>query len=266
MQIDKNSCLEVLNEFGIIPSKDKGQNYLTNPNTAKRIADSLTINDEDKVLEIGPGIGSLTHFLTERSNSLTVVDVDEQSCKVLKDLYPKVDVMNQDALKMNFHSYQRIISNVPYSITSDLIESILLKSKNLKQCVFMVQEDAYKRIVSLKGKDYGPLSVLLSLKGKTKTLFKVGSNDFYPRPKCVSIVFKIDISPDSLIDEKGYKIIKTLFTNRRKTLLNNLLLLMNKDKAASLLSELKLPITVRPEEVSPETYYKLVSLSRVKGQ
>ena len=66
MQIDKNSCLAVLSEFGIVPSKDKGQNYLTNPNTAKRIVDSLTINDEDKVLEIGPGIGSLTHFLTER--------------------------------------------------------------------------------------------------------------------------------------------------------------------------------------------------------
>ena len=231
MQIDKNTCLEVLNEFDIVPSKDKGQNYLINPNVAKKICDSLLIQDGDDVLEIGSGIGSLTHYLDEKCDNLSVVDIDEQSCEVLKSTYPHLNVINGDALKLNISGYDRIISNVPYSITSDLIEYILLNGKKLKQCVFMVQEDAYRRIVSLKGKDYGPLSVLIALKGKNKTLFKVGSNDFYPRPKCVSIVFKIDLKEKSVIDKPGYKVIKTLFTNRRKTLLNNMLLLMNKDKA-----------------------------------
>ena len=266
MQIDKNTCLELLNEFGIVPSKDKGQNYLINPNVAKKIADSLNIDEEDKVLEIGPGIGSLTHFLDEKADNLTVVDIDEQSCEVLKETYPHLTVVNEDALKHNIGSYHHIISNVPYSITSDLIEYVLLNGKKLKQCVFMVQEDAYKRITSLKGKDYGPLSVLLNLKGKVKPLFKVGASDFYPRPQCVSIVFKVDISSGSQIDKTGYKVIKTLFTNRRKTLMNNLLLLTNKEKAERLLEELELPVTTRPEEISPETYLKLVSLYQAKGK
>ena len=266
MQIDRTSCLELLNEFGINPSKDKGQNYLINPNTAKRIADALSLSKDDKVLEIGPGLGSLTHFLNEKTNDLTVVDIDEQSCNVLRKLYPSLNVLNQNALETNVDEYERIISNVPYSITSELIEYVLLNGKKLKQCVFMVQEDAYKRIMSLKGKDYGPLAVLLSLKGNVKTLFKVGSNDFLPRPKCVSVVFEINLFEEQQLTNEQYKVIKTLFTNRRKTLLNNLLLLTNKDKATSLLEELKLPLTVRPEELSPETYYKLVSLYFTKGK
>lgn len=266
MQIDRNTCLEILNEYGIIPSKNKGQNYLINPITAKRIADGLDIDDNDKVLEIGPGIGSLSHFLLEKTSNLSLLDIDETSCNVLTKLYPNVEVINQNALKADLEGYSRIISNVPYSVTSDLIEYILLNAANVKQCVFMVQEDAYRRIVSLNGKDYGPLSILLSLKGKVKTLFKVGPSDFYPRPKCVSIVFKIDLYDKQVIDEKGYKIIKTLFTNRRKTLLNNMLLLMKKDEAISLLEELKLSITTRPEELSPETYIKLVSLYVNKRQ
>ena len=130
----------------------------------------------------------------------------------------------------------------------------------------MVQDDAYKRISSLKGKEYGPLSVLLALRGKNKTLFKVGANDFYPRPQCVSVVFKIDLFNEPHVDKTGYKVIKTLFTNRRKTLLNNMLLLMDKDRAIELLNELKLSPTKRPEELSPETYYKLVSLYLAKGK
>lgn len=265
MQIDKNTCLEILNEFGINPSKDKGQNYLIDPNTAKKITDALTIEEDDKVLEIGPGIGSLTHFLEEKTDNLTVVDIDEQSCEVLKDNYPHLNVINEDALKADITSYNKIISNVPYSITSDLIEYVLLNGKDLKQCVFMVQEDTYRRIISLKGKDYGPLSVLISLRGKAKTLFKVGANDFYPRPKCVSIVFKIDLNQKA-VTKSEYKIIKSLFANRRKTLLNNMLPIMYKEQATSFLNELKLPLTVRPEEISPETYYKLVSLCLTKGK
>ena len=266
MQIDRTSCLELLNEFGINPSKDKGQNYLINPNTAKRIANALSIDKNDNVLEIGPGLGSLTHYLNEKTSNLSVVDIDEQSCNVLRKLYPSLNVLNQNALETKVDEYERVISNVPYSITSELIEYVLLNGKKLKQCVFMVQEDAYKRIVSLKGKDYGPLAVLLSLKGNVKTLFKVGPNDFLPRPKCVSVVFEIDLFEEQQLTNEQYKVIKTLFTNRRKTLLNNLLLLTSKEKAASLLEELKLPLTVRPEELSPETYYKLVSLYFTKGK
>ena len=266
MQINKSSCLELLNEFGITPSKDKGQNYLINPTISKRIVDSLTINEDDKVLEIGPGIGSLTNFLEEKTDDLSVIDIDEQSCEVLRDLYPSINVINQDVLKSDVSSYDRIISNVPYSVTSDLIEHLLLNGKKAKQLVLMVQEDAYKRIVSLKGKDYGPLSVLINLKGKVKPLFKVGPSEFYPRPKCVSIVFSVDLKDEEVIDEKGYRVIKTLFTNRRKTLLNNLLLLTTKEQANSLLERLKLPLTVRPEEINPETYIKLVSLYLTKRQ
>ena len=260
MQIDKTSCQQLLDEFGIVPNKDRGQNYLINPAVAKRIVSSLPIEETDKVLEIGPGLGSLTHYLDEKYNNLTLVDIDTNTCKVLKELYPHQNVVNVDALKYNISSYEKIISNVPYSITSDLLEYVLLNGDKMQQGVFMVQEDAYKRIVSLKGKDYGPLSVLMHLKGEIKPLFKVGPSDFYPRPNCVSIVFSISITNKYKIGKREYHAIKTLFTNRRKTLLNNLTLLTNKEKAEGYLDRLYLSTNTRPEEISPETYLKLVSL------
>ena len=125
MQIDRTSCLELLNEFGINPSKDKGQNYLINPYTAKRIVDALSNDKEDNVLEIGPGLGSLTHFLKEKTSNLTVVDIDEQSCNVLRKIYPSLNVVNQDALETKVSEYERIISNVPYSITSEDRKSVV---------------------------------------------------------------------------------------------------------------------------------------------
>ena len=232
MQINKTSCSQLLDEFGIVPNKDKGQNYLINPATAKRIAESLQIEESDKVLEIGPGLGSLTHFIDEKNNNLSIVEIDEKTCEVLRDIYPNIHVHNADALKFDMSRYNKIISNVPYSITSDLLEYVLLNNDNLKQAIFMVQEDAYKRIVSLKGKDYGPLSILMHLKGDIKPLFKVSPNDFYPRPKCVSIVFSINVTNKYKLSKLQYHAIKTLFTNRRKTLLNNLTLLTNKEKAS----------------------------------
>ena len=260
MQIDKNTCLEILSTNGLVPSKDKGQNYLINPLTAEKIVDLLNINDKDKVLEIGPGIGSLTHYLNAKTDNLDVIDIDEKSCEILKKLYQNLNIINQDALKLDISKYTLLISNVPYSITSDLLEYVLLKGTNLKQLVLMVQEDAYRRIVSLSGKDYGPLSILIHLLGSVKTAFKVSMNDFIPRPKCTSIVFTINLFDKKVIDERGYKVIKTLFTNRRKTLLNNMLLLMDKDKATGILNQLGLPLTVRGEEINPETYLEIVSL------
>ena len=260
MQIDKISCSQLVDEFGIVPSKDKGQNYLINPATAKRIAESLDIEESDKVLEIGPGLGSLTHFIDEKHDNLSLVEIDEKSCQLLKSVYPNIHVHNADALKFDLTNYDKIISNVPYSITSDLLEYVLLNDPKLKQAVFMVQEDAYKRIVSLKGKDYGPLSILMHLKADIKPLFKVSPNDFTPRPKCVSIVFSVGITNKHNVTKLEYRAIKALFTNRRKTLLNNLTLLTSKEKAEIMLKRLNLSPKIRPEELSPETYVKLVSL------
>ena len=218
------------------------------------------------MLEIGPGIGSLTHFLNEKINNLDVVDIDEKSCNILRELYPNLNVINQDILKTNITKYNRIISNVPYSITSELLEYLLLEGENIKQLVLMVQEDAYRRIVSLSGKDYGPLSILINLSGIVKTAFKVSPNDFIPRPKCTSIVFTIDLFDNKPLKEQEYKVIKTLFANRRKTLLNNMQLLMNKENAINVLNSLGLPLTVRGEEIKPETYIKLVSLCLAEGK
>ena len=257
MQIDKSNYLDILNKYDLRPSKDKGQNYLIDPSICSRIADSNEIKEDDVVLEIGPGIGSLTHFINEKTNKLTIVDIDKNSCEMLKDYYKNINIINEDIFKINISTYNKIYSNVPYNITSDLLEFVLLESKYLDSAVFMIQEEAYRRIISQKGKDYGPLSILINSAFEVRSLFKVSKQCFYPQPNCVSMVFKLT-KVSTPLDKKSYQLIKKLFLNRRKTIFNNLSSAFGKDKSKEILYELNIPLSTRPEEINIETYLKLV--------
>ena len=265
MVIDRRVINDIVKGLGISPNKDLGQNFLVDPLVCEKIANALELNDKDEALEIGPGLGSLTHFLVNKSNSFEVVDIDTRMCNFLSTVYSEKEakITNDDIRNIDVSKYTKIIGNLPYYITTELITFLVEKSANCEKMVFMIQTEAVNRFLDESGKEYGAASVLCHLLGTPKRLFSVKASAFYPAPKCGSTVFEIKLNKE--IDREKmiavYRMTKQLFLNRRKTLLNNLGGYMgNKEKAASIITELGLPLTVRPEEIKPNTYIKLYNL------
>lgn len=263
MEINRKNVMEVIEKSGLRPDKDYGQNYLLEPELAKRIIDLLEIQDGENVLEIGPGLGSLSHFLSLYENSqITLVDIDERMINFLKIIYNKenISLVLNDIRKHDVSNYDKIVGNLPYNITTETVVYLLENAKNVKRMVLMCQAEAFSRFNDLSGKEYGPVSILIHLLGKSIRNFTVKPGSFYPIPKCSSIVFTIDVDKNTNYDEaiSVYKFAKKMFLNRRKTIYNNLSSFVgDKEKASDLLSKAGIAPTKRPEELSPQDFVSL---------
>ena len=263
MEINRSNVFEIANKADLKPDKDYGQNYLLEPDLCKRIVELLEINDNDVVLEIGPGLGSLTHFICENEKAkISLVDIDKRMTDFLKILYSKnnVEIILNDIRITNVKNYTKIIGNLPYNITTETVIYLLENVRKAKRLVLMCQAEAFPRFFELNGKEYGPSSILVHLLGESKRKFVVKPGSFYPMPKCSSVVFTIDIK-DGVDYEyclSVYDLSKKLFLNRSKTIHNNLSsYLSDKNKSMDILNQLNIPANKRPEELSPETYKKL---------
>ena len=260
MEINRSNIFEIVNNSNAKPDKDYGQNFLVEPDVCKRIVDSAFISKEEKVLEIGPGLGSLTHFISHQTDNLTVVDIDERMIAFLKLVYQNVNIVQDDIRNHDVSGYDKIIGNLPYNITSETIVYLLLNAKNVKKIVLMIQTDAYPHFSDVKGKEYGPSSVLLHLLGQPKKLFQVKAGSFYPAPKCGSMVFEINMNQRCDFEEakQTHLFAKRLFLNRRKTISNNLMgVVQNKEKVEAVLNACGILPNARPEDISPLEYLKL---------
>lgn len=269
MEINRDNILSICRNSNIHPSKDYGQNFLIEPDACRRIVELLEIKDGEKVLEIGPGIGSVTHFLSIYKNDIDVVDIDRSMIDFLNIVYQNnknVSVIENDIRKHDVSKYDKIVGNLPYNITSEMILYLLLNNENAKTLVLMSQLETFNHFNDIKGSEYGPLSVLIHLLGEINKEFTVKRGSFYPVPNVDSIVFKILLNNDVNKVEivKAYKLAKALFLNRRKTILNNLKnFLKDKDKAEDYLTKLNIPLNYRPEQILPEDYLKLSKLLNV---
>ena len=260
MEINRSNIMEIVNNSNARPDKDYGQNFLVEPQVCERIVNSLNVQSNEKVLEIGPGLGSLTHYLDRVSSNLTVVDIDERMIAFLRLVYKNTNIVMDDIRKHDVSSYDKIIGNLPYNITSETIVYLLLNAIKVKKIVLMIQADAYPHFSDTNGKEYGPASVLLHLLGDSKKLFQVKPGSFYPVPKCSSTVFEINIEHQCDLEEakEVYQFAKSLFLNRRKTISNNLTnLVKDRDVANSILEKSGIKITARPEEIKPMEYLNL---------
>ena len=262
MEINRSNINELVNKCDVRPDKDYGQNFLIDPSIASHITDLLELNQNDHVLEIGPGLGSLTHFMFDKCN-LEVCDIDFRMINFLKIFYKEdISYILDDVRKIDVSKYDKIIGNLPYNITTELVTFLLMNS-DAKKMVLMCQSEAFNRFFDLSGENYGPVSILLHLLGKSKKELTVKPGSFYPAPKCNSLVFTFEYAP--LTDKETainvYKLAKSLFLNRRKTILNNLKN-YNKDtqKDEAILKELNIEPTRRPENISPESYLKMYQL------
>ena len=266
MEINRNNINKIITNASLKPDKDYGQNFLLEPLICQKIVDALSINQDDSILEIGPGLGSLTHFLSlYENNQKTIVDIDSRMIDFLKVIYQKTNInfILNDIRKVDVSTYTKIIGNLPYNITTELVTYLLKNAVHATKIVLMCQQEAFNRFFDLEGKEYGPVSILVHLLGSSKKLFSVKAGCFYPVPKCGSLVFEITF--DGGIDRKTaletYELSKKLFLNRRKTIYNNLSAYLNdKDKAMNVLNELNIGSNLRPEQIKPKQFLKINQL------
>ena len=260
MEINRSNIFEIVNKANLKPDKDYGQNFLVEPEISKKIIDCLKIDQDDKVIEVGPGLGSLTHYLSDYQNQISIVDIDYRMINFLRVVYQdfkNIEVIENDIRKTDVSKYTKIVGNLPYNITTETIQYFLMNAINAKTMVFMIQSETFNHFSDVAGKEYGPTSVLIHLLGKIEKLFTVKAGSFYPVPKCHSLVFSINI--DTCLKRnaviKAFKISKQLFANRRKTIQNNLMnYLKDKEKASKLCNDLGINPQSRPEQLSPEIY------------
>jgi len=271
MLINRSNIFELTKKLNLKPEKDYGQNFLIESEIAARIVDRLEINKADSILEIGPGLGSLTHFISLKNSPCDAVDIDFRMIKFLEEVYsesPIINLVNNDIRKVDISKYSKIIGNLPYNITTELITFLLLNGKLCQKLVLMCQAEAFARFSAFCGGDYGAVSVLVHLLGESKKLFVVKAGSFYPAPKCESIVFELQLNGKIDRDDcyGTYFLAKQLFLNRRKTILNNLSsLLKDKIQAQKICGDLGIKTTLRPEQLTPFQYLTIYKTIKLNG-
>ena len=251
--------------------KHLGQHFLRNESIAERIADSLTLDQCDQVLEIGPGMGVLTKYLLKQDAEIHVIEIDRESIDYLKKHYPELQdhIINEDFLKFDLEKEFKdnqlaIIGNFPYNISSQILFRVLENRHKIPELCGMFQKEVAERVCEKPGsKSYGILSVLVQAYYSTEYLFSVPPEVFDPPPKVISGVIRLTRKEivDFGCDESLFvRVVKTAFNQRRKTLRNSL-------KTFDLSDNLKANVIFgeRPERLSVEDFKQLTNLIEADG-
>ena len=268
MIANKDFVLSKLNELTTYAKKNFGQNFLIDDNICQKIVKSLEVQDDNKVIEIGPGLGALSYHLSSYSD-VTLYDIDEDMVNHLNSYFKfnnNIKVIKEDFLKVNLDVEEKplkVIGNLPYYITTPLIEKVLLAKSNVKTCVFMIQKEVYSRLTAkVNSKEYSPLSILIEHVGTISKVLEVSRNCFYPAPHVDSLVFKVELK-DNIDKEqtiKLYSLLNKLFLMRRKTILNNLTTVTkSKERAIEILEYCKIDVLKRPENLTLINYLDILN-------
>ena len=254
-------------KYNVSASKRFGQNFLIDQNILKNILKVANVKDKD-VIEIGPGLGSLTLYLLEEVNSLVSYEIDEDMIRVLKGEInnDKFTLMEGDFLKADLstiNSKKTIVANIPYNITSDILFKIFENSQKFDRAILMVQKEVGERITSKVGtKNYGKLAVTSNYFANVNYEFTVPNSAFLPAPKVQSAIISLDFKDVNFNDSKDFiKFVKNCFAMRRKTLINNLKNIMDKEKAQSLINKLNFKESIIPQELTLEDFINLYDIS-----
>ena len=225
---------EVLSKYGFRFTKSLGQNFLIDGNIVRKIADAAEVNENDNILEIGPGVGTMTEELALRAKKVLAVEIDEK----LRELHK--ETLNMDNVKVIYGDFLdldlkklteeefgdepfKVVANLPYYVTTPIIEKLILSKVNLISITVMVQKEVAKRLAAKPGnKDYGSLSVFINYYTDCNYKFQVPSSVFMPKPNVDSAVVNLKMKEREELDTDFlFKIVRAAFTTRRKTLVNS---------------------------------------------
>ena len=233
------NTIAILKKYDFTFQKKFGQNFLIDTHVLEKIVDAADIGKDDLVLEIGPGIGTVTQYLCEAARQVIAVEIDRKLIKILKDTlsaYDNVEVINEDILKVDIAALVeeknegksiKVVSNLPYYITTPIIMTLLEKRVPVTDMTLMMQEEVARRMQAAPGnKDYGALSLAVQYYSVPYIAAFVPQNCFMPRPNVGSAVVNLkchEKPPVEVMDEElMFKLIKASFAQRRKTLQNGL--------------------------------------------
>lgn len=261
------------------PRKQFGQHWLKNQKVLDQIIISAQLNNLDRVLEIGPGLGVLTERIFPYVEKLLAVEIDRDLCKKLVVKYGKIDnflLLEGDFLELNlpemlqsfpnFNNYNKVVANIPYNITGPIIEKLLGRiskpaEKPLESIVLLVQKEVGDRLVAIpNNKVYGALTVKVQYLADCEIVCDVPARDFYPRPKVDSVVVKItprNVENPAHNPKFLDSLIKQGFASRRKMLKNNLKPVIEPEKLTEILTELNINDQARAENLSLREWINL---------
>lgn len=258
------------------PSKKLGQNFLINPQIKQRIVNAANLQPKDIVLEIGPGVGAITSILLTHKIKLIAIEVDKRLAELLTTklkTYNNFTLYNIDALKVDWDkilfeytqsSDVKLVANLPYSISSLLVLKII-RSQLISQATIMVQKEMADRLCAKVGTHaYNMFTILVQLFLDVQKWFDVDPSNFSPKPKVQSCVIQLtkkqpvsdlyDISDFEVIDN----FLHLAFSNKRKTLVNNLIAQYDKSKILNVLQQIQLPSMIRAEQINPCDLIKIM--------
>lgn len=236
---DAGNTIEVIRKYSFSFQKRYGQNFLVDAHVLDKIMDAANITEKDHILEIGPGIGSMTQYLCEKAGGVTAVEIDKELIPILHETlkaYDNVTIINDDILKIDvkrlIEEYAggrpvKIVANLPYYITTPIIMSLLENRVPVSSITVMVQKEVAQRMQAGPGsKDYGALSLAVAYYSKPEIAANVPPNCFIPRPKVGSAVICLDVYDEPVINVKDeglmFRLIRAAFNQRRKTLVNSI--------------------------------------------
>lgn len=265
---------QIIKKYEFNFKKNFGQNFLVDERVLDKIVNAADINKNDLVIEVGPGIGTLTQAMAKRAGKVVSVEIDRTLVPILGELledYDNVEIINEDILKVDINEIiashpgmsVKMAANLPYNITTPIIMGILEKHIPMESLTVMIQKEvAYRMNAKPSTKDYGSLSLVTQYYCEPYLVANVPQNCFMPRPNVDSAVIRLNILKEPKIkveDEQFmFDFIKAAFSQRRKTLVNCIfssgLTKLNKEKIGNVLNELGYDERVRGESLSLEDY------------
>ena len=279
----------IINRYFVKAKKNLGQNFLVDQTAILGIVEAAGIKKDDQVIEIGPGIGSLTEQLLLAGAKVFAYEVDDSLPTILQNELPKkIDdqplasrfkILLKDVLKANFKEDIgdffdftkpiKVVANLPYYITTPIIFALAESDLHFTSLTLMMQKEVAERLEAQSGsKDYGPLTISVQTEMKVKLALQVGRNSFMPRPKVdSSVVVLTPLKEKPAIEDRKHFIwvVKMCFSQRRKTLNNNLKsLLPDKTKRDELITELGVEPRIRPEDLTIEQFIKIAKFIPAK--
>lgn len=285
----------IMKKYGITANKSLGQNFLINDEVIKRIVEGAEISKEDLVIEIGPGLGTLTNELLKYAGKVIAIELDKRMIEILTDrfkLYNNFELINEDVLKVDLNNIikqnltknfqkstsniqpleyniksAKIVANLPYYITTPIIMKLLEENLPIESITVMIQKEVADRLIEEPGgKNSGAITYSVYYYAKAEEVLKVMPNSFIPEPSVESKVIKLNVRKENIVKvqnkELMFKIIKYAFMQRRKTLVNALEkseIFKSKKEIIEILQKLRINEKIRGEELSLEDYANITN-------
>lgn len=271
---------EIIDEYGFAFSKSLGQNFLIDKNIIDKICDGAEIKESDQIIEIGPGIGTLTQELCKRAKRVVAIEIDKNLFPILNDNlsnYDNFHLVEGDVLKIDLNvlisehfdddGEVKVVANLPYYITTPIIMKLLEEKIKVSKIVVMVQKEVALRMKAKPGsKDYGALSIAVQYYSKPEIIVNVPKNVFMPRPNVDSTVIMLDVYEKPIVKVQDenllFKVVKAAFGKRRKTLVNALSssqLGIDKEDLISILNRCNIDVKARAESLSLDEFAKITN-------